>query len=77
MRTTLDIDPDILAAARSLAAQRKQSLGKTISELVRQALVPVRRGKRRNGVPLFPVRPGAPPVTLDLVNALRDGEAPG
>jgi hypothetical protein len=27
----------------------------------------------RNGVPLLPVRPDATPVTLELVNGLRDG----
>jgi len=27
----------------------------------------------RNKIPLLPVKPEAPPVTLDIVNALRDG----
>jgi len=76
MRTTLNIDPDVLAAVRSLAAQRRQTLGKTISELARRALEPAGRSKRRNGVPLFQVKSGSPPVTMDLVNALRDGEEP-
>ena len=28
----------------------------------------------RDGLPLFPRRPGAGPVTLDLVNQLRDAQ---
>ncbi len=38
MRTTLDIDDDVLAAAKRLAAEEKSTAGKVISELVRQAL---------------------------------------
>jgi hypothetical protein len=35
MRTTLDLDDDILAAARSIAEARKQTMGKVVSDLVR------------------------------------------
>ena len=38
MRTTLDIDDDVLAAAKERAAQQKTTAGKVISNLVRQAL---------------------------------------
>lgn len=38
MRTTLDLDPDVLAAAKELARRRKLSTGRVISELVREAL---------------------------------------
>ena len=38
MRTTLDIDDDILTAAKELAAERKSSAGKVLSDLARQAL---------------------------------------
>ena len=38
MRTTLDIDEDILSAAKRLAAEEKTTAGKVISDLVRQAL---------------------------------------
>ncbi|MEB2319509.1 MAG: ribbon-helix-helix domain-containing protein [Pseudomonadota bacterium] len=39
MRTTLDIDADVLAAAKELAARRNMSIGRVVSELARQALV--------------------------------------
>lgn len=38
MRTTLDIDDDLLAAARELAQREKKSAGKVVSELMRKAL---------------------------------------
>ena len=74
MRTTLAIDDDILAAAKHLAAREKRSLGEVISSLARQALA--RSGTdaptERNGIPLLPNKKAASPVTLELVNQLRD-----
>ena len=77
MRTTLSIDDDVLMAAKELAVQQKRTLGEVISQLSRQTLrpsTPVR--EVRNGIPLLPIRPGATPVTMELVNQLRD-ELPG
>ena len=76
MRTTLDIDDDVMLAVKQLSRQRRETAGHLVSELVRKALMPKIRGRERNGVPLFPTRPGAGVVTLDLVNRLRD-EADG
>ena len=72
MRTTLDLDDDILLAAKELARQRGVSTGKALSTLARQALAPRRTETTRNGVPLFPIQPDAGVVTMDLVNQLRD-----
>ncbi|MGB9633934.1 MAG: CopG family transcriptional regulator [Chloroflexaceae bacterium] len=72
MRTTLDIEDDVLQAARELARQRGVSVGRVISDLVRQALTPPAPGQIRNGVPLFPIQPGAQVVTPELINQLRD-----
>lgn len=38
MRTVLDIDEDVLDAAKEIASTRKQSTGKVISNLAREAL---------------------------------------
>jgi Arc/MetJ family transcription regulator len=38
MRTTLDIDDDVLTAAKQLAKKRNSTAGEVISDLVRQAL---------------------------------------
>jgi len=74
MRTTLAIDDDILAAAKHLAEREHRSVGEVISALARQGLSRNARGRRseRNGIPLLPSRMSAVPVTLELVNQLRD-----
>jgi hypothetical protein len=46
MRTTLDIDENMLRAAKELAAERKSTTGKVLSELARKALEPTRRWRR-------------------------------
>ncbi|MEQ1881171.1 MAG: CopG family transcriptional regulator [Burkholderiales bacterium] len=76
MRTTLAIDDDVLAAAKGLAARQKKTVGQVVSELARQSLRPATASaKSRNGVPLLPVNAKAGPVTLEVVNALRDESA--
>ena len=73
VRTTLDLDPDILQAAKELASVNGTTAGRVISDLVRKALEPSDTPRIRNGVPLMPSRgPGAPKVTMQLVNELRD-----
>ena len=76
MRTTLDIDDDILQAAKEIAATEGRTAGKVLSELARKGLTPVRQKVRvRNGVPLLPPRvPGEPKLTMKFVNDLRDEE---
>ncbi len=39
MRTTLDIDLDVLQAAKEMGSRTKRSAGQILSELARQALV--------------------------------------
>jgi hypothetical protein len=80
MRTTLQLDDDVLAAARVLARQRQTSLGAVISALARQCLVAPAPGSspgnpkshHRNGLPLLPWQAQGAPVDLELVNSLRD-----
>jgi len=73
MRTTVDIDDDVLQAAKELAGARGKTAGQVLSELARQALAPTQARRVRNGVPVLPRRPsGSPRTTMKLVNALRD-----
>lgn len=77
MRTTLAIDDDVLAAASGLASLHRKSVGAVISALARQALQPQACSHAtRNGVPLLKTQAGTMPVTLEMVNRLRD-EFPG
>ena len=73
MRTTLEVDDDVLHAAKELAAARGSTAGKVLSELARKGLeTPKAAARVRNGVPLLPRRPGAPRMTMKQVNDLRD-----
>ena len=74
MRTTLELDDDLAHVARQLASQREMTMGQVVSELMRKALEPKAAPRTRNGVPLFPPKPGARKPHLALVNRLRDGE---
>lgn len=75
MRTTLDLEDDVLLAAKEIAHRRGVSIGKVLSELARQSLWRNASETTRNGAPLFPLVPDARLVTLEMVNQLRD-EAP-
>ena len=75
MRTTVDLDDDVLRVAKSLAHQRRQSLGRVISEYFRLALrrpVESPPAEVRNGVPLLPRREGSQAVTPELVKELLE-----
>ena len=83
MRTTLQLDDDVLAAARSIARNGKKSLGSVISDLARQALCaadpgPVGAksdaGGQRSGLPLLPTKVPGVVIDLELVNQLRDDD---
>jgi hypothetical protein len=74
MRTTLEIDDDVLAAAKELAEQQKTTAGRVLSDLARQALTrPVRRAQlQRNGFSVLPKRGDV--VTTELVRRLADDQ---
>lgn len=75
MRTTLDIDEDVLQAVRELSAMHNTTMGKMLSKLARRGLEPAdTQATVRNGVPVLPPQPGAGPIGLDTVNRLRDEE---
>ena len=80
MRTTLDIDDDLIAAAKELARHEGATAGQIVSRLLRQSLtgrgdlVPPRaRSKAVAGFVPFPAKAGVV-VTNDQINRLRDAE---
>lgn len=72
MRTTLNIDDDVLEAAKALAVLRKTTPGRVISDLAREALTQPAEGEPeyRGGFRLLP-RTGQI-VTPDLVQKLLE-----
>jgi len=73
MRTTLDLDDRVLAAARELAAARRKSLGEVVSELAARGLRPDPNAlAQEDGLPVFAVPRDAPPLTLEIVERALD-----
>jgi len=72
VRTTLDLDEDILAAARELARGERQSLGAIVSALARAGLRP-RSVEVVDGLPVIRATPSSPVITSETVRrALED-----
>lgn len=72
MRTTLNLEPDVFAAARKLAEARSQSIGAVVSELMRRGLESRTSTRQRAGFPVFAVSRNAVPLTLADVKRDED-----
>ena len=66
MRTTLDLDEDVVRAARELATDTRRSLGSVISELARRGLTPA-QVETDGDLPVIRVPAGTPPITPEMV----------
>lgn len=79
MRTTLDIDDDVLQAAKEIARREKKTAGQVISALARSALAAprpatsAREPRAVYGFRPFPPRGGI--VTNELIDSLREDDA--
>lgn len=73
MRTTLDIDDEVLLAARELAAAERRSIGSVISELARRGLMPA-RVESAGDLPVIRAPAGTPPITQAMVRRALDEE---
>lgn len=73
MRTTLDLDDEVLAAARRIAVARSKSIGQVVSELARRGLETRSAGTTKTaGFPVFRVPKRARPLTLEDVRQDED-----
>lgn len=78
MRTTLNLDPQLISTAKRLAAARAVALGDIISELANRGLEAQgraqekRRVNRKSGFPIFNVPGNAPLIGLDDVKRDED-----
>jgi hypothetical protein len=70
MRTTINLDDDVLQAAQAIARLERRSLGVVVSDLVRRGLAPSHpRIDDEDGFPVFHVRADAAPITDEMVEA--------
>ncbi len=78
MRTTLNLDPQLLSTAKRLAAARSVALGDIISELANKGLEAQnqshnqRASTRKSGFPVFKTLQGAAMIGLDDVKRDED-----
>lgn len=75
MRTTLNLEPDVLAAARKIAGARAVSLGKAVSDLIRRGLDAGATVSPKGSLGVFPVFEagrGAAPLSLEDVQRHED-----
>jgi hypothetical protein len=72
MRTTLSIDDDIFRIVRTLAEERRTSLGKVLSDLARRGLSSRQSYSDDSGLPLFEVSEAAPLFGPDEVANAED-----
>lgn len=72
MRTTLNLDPDVLEAARRMASEQGRTLGAIVSDLARRGLQAPERIRYEGDFPVFDVGEGAPPLTALTVAEASD-----
>jgi predicted DNA-binding ribbon-helix-helix protein len=72
MRTTIEIEDDVLSGLKSLSRKRGVTLGQVVSELARRSLHEQAPQKVRNGVLLFASKTKSAKSDMEVVNALRD-----
>jgi hypothetical protein len=81
MRTTLDIDKDVLEAAKELARRQNRSAGKVVSQILRSVLTGQAALAKEDTVSEAPSVAGFRPfpagravVTNETINRLRETE---
>ena len=74
MRTTVDLDEDVLKAVKEISRLHHHSLGRVLSDLARRGLQPSNAPmiEERHGVPVLVHFPNPMPVTPELVRELLD-----
>lgn len=67
----MDIDDDVMQAAREIAREEKRSLGAIVSDLARRGLTPARI-EYEHGRPVVVSPVGSPPITPEMVRRALD-----
>jgi hypothetical protein len=72
MRTTINLEDEVLVRVKRYAEERSLSVGKAVSDLVRRGLTAPRPTKVVNGFHVVVLPPDSPPVTSAEVERLAD-----
>jgi len=71
MRTTLNLDDDVLEMVRQYSEARSVALGKAASELVRKGFTTPTPTRIVNGIVVFDISPDSPRITSEKVKQLQ------
>jgi len=71
VRTTLTLDNDLHEAVVRLAADRRISLGKAVSDLIRKGMQAPARVREEHGVVVFDLPSCSPEVTMETVKRIE------
>jgi hypothetical protein len=74
MRTTVNLDADVIEAAKTYAENRSLALGKAISELVRKGINAPVKTRVVNGLCVFDLPEDSDPTTTEDVKRLESEE---
>jgi hypothetical protein len=74
VRTTLNIDDDVLRVAKELAREGEVSVGRVVSELARRGLQQARFTEQEDGIPSFTVSEAAPTFTGEDVRRAEEDQ---
>lgn len=74
MRTTINLDEDVLEAAKQYADSRDLPLGKAVSDLVRRGLNAPVPTKIVNGIRVVILPKGSPKIETEKVKRLLEDE---
>ena len=74
MRTTINLDDDVVQLVKQYAESRGVGLGKAVSELVRRGITASLPTCTVNGLLVFDLPPDSPRITTRKVRQLEAGE---
>lgn len=75
MRTTVDLENDVLAVAKALAKARRVSVGAALSQLARRGIAAQTPLTLQHGFPVFQVPEGTPGFSEKDVSDAEESES--
>lgn len=77
MKTTLDLPDDLLIEAKAVAARRRTTLKAMVERALRREIAPalepdVESPFEMNELGMLVLKPGAPGITLEEIDAMQD-----
>lgn len=74
MRTTINLDDDVLSLVKQYAQDRSVGMGKAVSELVRRGISAIRPTRSLHGLQVFELPADSPRVTTRHLRELEAEE---